>query len=67
MDTKLARLNTPPGHPSRKIGFMYGASQGKIGQHDDKVCLKVRAEFFSRNMESQRRLLETGISSFRLK
>ena len=26
---------------------MYGASQGKIGQHDDRVCLEVRAEFFS--------------------
>ena len=24
---------------------IYGASQGKVGQHDDRVCLEVRAEF----------------------
>ena len=40
---------------------MYDASQGKIGQHDDRVCLEVRVEFFSCHMESQRCLLEKGI------
>ena len=66
LDTELAQLNSPPGHPSQQMGFMYGASQGKIGQHDDRVCLEVRAEFFSRHMESECHLLKTGISSFYL-
>ena len=26
---------------------MYGASHGKIGQHDDRVCLEVRASFLA--------------------
>ena len=67
LDTELTRLNSPSSHPSRQVGFTYGASHGKIGQHDDRVCLEVREEIFGPHTESQRPLLETGISSFRLR
>ena len=45
---------------------MYGGSQGDIGQHNDRVCLEVRAEFFSGHVESESCLLKMGTSCLRL-
>ena len=46
-----------------KSGLCMVLPRGKIGQHDNRVCLEVRANFFSRHAKSQRHLLKTGILS----
>ena len=46
---------------------MYGASQREVGEYSDRMRLEVRTKFFSSYLEGWCRLLETGISSFRLR
>ena len=46
---------------------MYGASQRKVGEHSNKVCFEVGAEFFNGDPEGQCRLLQTGVPGFCLK
>ena len=43
---------------------MYSASQRKVGEYSNRVCLEVGTEFFSNYPECQCRLLEKGISNF---
>ena len=43
---------------------MYGASQRKVGEPNNRVRLEVGAEFSSGDPEGQCRLLEIGIPSF---
>ena len=43
---------------------MYSASQREIGQHDNRVCLDVRAKLLSYHRESRCYLFETGIPGF---
>ena len=43
---------------------MYSASQRKVGEYNNKVCLEVGAEFFGGCLEGMCRLLEMGVSGF---
>ena len=45
---------------------MYSASQREVGEYSNMMKLEVGTKFFSCYLESQCRLLETGISGFYL-
>ena len=45
---------------------MYSASQRKVGEHSNRVRLKVGAEFFGGYPEGQCRLFEMSIPGFYL-
>ena len=66
LNVELTQFDCPPSHSSLQVGLMYSDSQREVGEHNDRVCLEVEAEFFSGHLEGQSRLLEMSISSFYL-